>query len=309
LAGVLQTADTFLASTDHPALWVEIGGGFNRIGGQTDAWMPADRGVLSGSALDIRKDATGSFGMEGKISYLPEVSSWVIWAAARYGRSQRQQAFHTQTTVHRSNFAINYTATSRHTENHMVVDFAVGKDIGLGLLGRSGHALISAGVRIAQFSLDAREFASSNPQYRGNTVYYQSAKEERRTSEMGPAISLDASLPVVANNDTALLFDWGIGGSVLFGRQKVTGRLSSHYNFRTNVYPTETSEFARARSVVIPNVNGFAGISYRLPAVKVAIGYRADVYLGGVDGGLGAENRINHSFYGPFAVVSFGIGG
>jgi hypothetical protein len=42
---------------------------------------------------------------------------------------------------------------------------------------------------------------------------------------------------------------------------------------------------------------------------KVKFGYRADLFLGAMDGGIDTAKKENVGFYGPFATVSVGIGG
>ena len=79
---------------------------------------------------------------------------------------------------------------------------------------------------------------------------------------------------------------------------------------RTLVYDvTNVTNLTRGKKVVIPNVGGSLGISYRLPAVKLSLGYRADVFFNAVDGGVETRKSYSRGFYGPFASVSIGIGG
>ena len=65
----------------------------------------------------------------------------------------------------------------------------------------------------------------------------------------------------------------------------------------------------RLRSVIVPNVGGFAGLSFHYANAKVSFGYRADIFLGAMDGGIDAVKKENVGFYGPFASVSIGLGG
>jgi hypothetical protein len=112
--------------------------------------------------------------------------------------------------------------------------------------------------------------------------------------------------------------DWGVNASVLFGRQKVSGH---HQTVGTLFKSNElrkyhfTSHFQRSgspdrmRTVVVPNLGGFAGISYAFPNAKLSLGYRADFFLGAMDGGVDTAKKENVGFYGPFASVSVGLGG
>ena len=65
----------------------------------------------------------------------------------------------------------------------------------------------------------------------------------------------------------------------------------------------------RDKTVVVPDVGGFAGLSWRLPSGKITFGYRADFFFGAIDGGLVTSQMETRAFYGPFANVSIGIGG
>src|SRR5580692_73143 len=163
-----DAADTFLTSSNAPPLWIELGGDIEDITPHTNQWMPPAINILSGSGAAIRKDPVFSIGMEGRISYHLENSDWLVWASARYGRSQRDQSFHTQTNQYSAKlFARAYSDTTRHTENHMVLDFQAGKDIGMGLFGHTARSVLGAGVRFAQFSANGDDFVSSKPQYSG----------------------------------------------------------------------------------------------------------------------------------------------
>jgi hypothetical protein len=65
----------------------------------------------------------------------------------------------------------------------------------------------------------------------------------------------------------------------------------------------------RSRSVIVPNVGGFAGLSYRYSNAKLSLGYRADFFFGAMDGGIDTRKTYDRNFYGPFATISVGLGG
>jgi hypothetical protein len=65
----------------------------------------------------------------------------------------------------------------------------------------------------------------------------------------------------------------------------------------------------RSRSVVVPNVGGFVGMSLRFPNAKVSLGYRIDAFFGAMDGGIDTRKTYDRDFYGPFATISIGLGG
>ena len=65
----------------------------------------------------------------------------------------------------------------------------------------------------------------------------------------------------------------------------------------------------RARTVAVPNVGGFAGVTYSFPNVKVSAGYRGDFFFGAMDTGFDTAKKSTIGFYGPFASIGIGIGG
>jgi hypothetical protein len=65
----------------------------------------------------------------------------------------------------------------------------------------------------------------------------------------------------------------------------------------------------RKRMVTVPNIGGFAGLSWRYANAKVSFGYRADEFFGAMDGGIDSYKAKNRGFFGPFANISIGLGG
>jgi hypothetical protein len=61
--------------------------------------------------------------------------------------------------------------------------------------------------------------------------------------------------------------------------------------------------------VTVPNIGGFAGLSFRYNVAKISFGYRADFFFGAMDGGIDTRKNYDRNFYGPFASVSIGLGG
>jgi hypothetical protein len=58
----------------------------------------------------------------------------------------------------------------------------------------------------------------------------------------------------------------------------------------------------------VPNVSGFAGLSFRYTNAKLSLGYHADVFFGAMEGGIDTAKSENRGFFGPFAVISTRIG-
>ncbi len=121
-----------------------------------------------------------------------------------------------------------------------------------------------------------------------------------------------------------IALDWGANAAVLFGRQKaiVHHQITAQYHKgsyqlgghssqhpRITLYRYDTNVPPRSRMVTVPNVGGFAGLSYQFNNAKLSLGYRGDFFFGAMDGGIDAARAENRAFYGPFASVSIGIGG
>lgn len=286
-------------------------------------------------------------GAQGKISFEPEDSDWGFSVAIRYGRANSDNHVDHQTVAHRSkyvpgaapipitqpeeNFA---DTTAKHQESYLVADFQAGKDVGLGLFGREGSSVVSLGVRFAQFSskssvnikarpdLHAYNFATFipgayNPIYRFH-AYSVVADSTRSVRALGPSISWDASAPFAGSANAAeFSFDWGVNAAILFGRQKAhthhqtTGQYfkQKQGGYLSSFTYTHPGGRSIARSVTIPNIGGFAGLSLKFPNAKVSLGYRADLFFGAMDTGIDTAQKGTVGFYGPFATISIGIGG
>jgi len=225
---------------------------------------------------------------------------------------------------------------TRNRQSYSVVDFQAGKDVGLGMFGSS--SVISAGVRYAAFSSrsDARITARPtahvtriefNPSYFPGVYLPQTQRAEytltghatRNFHGIGPALGWTASAPFLGTaEDGEIAFDWGINGAVLFGRQKASGTYQVSKTIVTQPplgSPVSTVQYApgpvhfdRSRSVIVPNLGGFAGLSVRYADAKVSFGYRADYFFGAMDTGIDSRKTSARGFFGPFAKISIGLG-
>ncbi len=338
---------------DRPTVWIEFGGQLERMDAGQEQFAPpfilatprpAPETV---SPLSVGHPPRYSFGSEGKISFEPEDTNWIFSAGVRFGRSNTQKHLHQQSyptkpirpqtasgNFVRFQYALPFSDADRQdSESHAVLDFQVGKDVGVGMLGRNGTSVFSLGVRFAQFGSTSHVALKSQPDFRKGYKYFQGAKltnalfyhdnaateaATRSFHGVGPSISWDASEPVVGSaEDGEIAFDWGINAAVLFGRQKATVHHQTTARYHTGKYyktpPTTLyrntpPDHIRSRSVIVPNVGGFAGASFRYSAAKVSFGYRGDFFFGAMDGGIDTRKTENQNFYGPFATVSIGLG-
>lgn len=237
---------------------------------------------------------------------------------------------------------------ANNSETHAILDFQAGKDVGLGVFGSRGSSVLSAGVRFAQFASRARAEMHMEPDvhypskpissfaawqaFRTAAIHFHDyaaiADTERNFRGVGPSLNWSASAPFVGNQDRGeIAFDWGINAAILFGRQKMRGHrqttVRSFYKKSNEaLLGTYGSKFMtvsvaqhnqsgnpnRRRSVLVPNLGGFAGISFRYSDAKVSFGYRADYFFCAMDGGIDTRKSENLGFKGPYASISIGLG-
>jgi hypothetical protein len=151
--------------------------------------------------------------------------------------------------------------------------------------------------------------------------YVFNGHSTRNFHGIGPSLSWHGTTPLAGNEDTAeFTFDWGINGALLFGRQRATvehkttgyDRYLGPYGgagYRETRYHHGGTVHRRTKSVTVPNLGGFAGMSLKFPNAKVSLGYRADFFFGAMDAGIDTRHTDDMNFHGPFAKISVGLGG
>lgn len=371
IIGNVAAADVASADdAERPTAWIEFGGQLERASGGDPAYSPSFFDILDPQVTSPSKivdQLPMGFGPEGKISFQPHGSDLVLSAGVRYGRAISHRNTHQEAVLGKftdvlATFLQHYYSPggayyyykwkccstkqvspngdyadvqSRHQENHVILDFQAGKDVGLGLFGKQGTSNVSAGVRFAQFvakselKVKARGDTSPRNLYARYANYLQfpekysvvtdhrafslTAGSSRSFSGFGPSISWDASATLLGQADTSeVTFDWGVNAAVLFGKQKAeTNHQSSGFYLKSyshlSAYNNPRVDFDRSRNVVVPNIGGMAGFSVRFPNAKVSFGYRADVFFGAIDGGIDTRKTYDRAFYGPFANFSIGL--
>jgi hypothetical protein len=325
---------------DHPVLWIELGGAFDQISDGDTRWLPPNM------TPSISKPPPGPFGRmptagydaDLKISFTPDDSDWIFSAAVRYGRAIRgpkkthDQSYHF-TVQTQSSAPIKYNLTNwdfantaqRSRATYAIVDFQAGKDMGLGFFG--GKSTLSGGIRVAKLNENAEghltAFISAPGKYSPREAVHKAAFAAKRSFEgLGPSVYWDGSTPFAGTLSEGFSFDWGANAAILFGRQKTDLSLRTRdaryypgagYPLYTSgtvkVLSQSTNTPSRNRTVIVPNIGGFAGLSWHLPNAKISLGYRADFFFGAIDGGLASAKTETRGFYGPFATLSVGIGG
>ncbi len=367
-AYVSSAGSAYAEDSNHAQVWIELGAQLERASGGDGPFVPGFYSHIDSAITSPGKtisELPWAFGPEAKISFQPGNSDWLFSAGIRYGRSSGRRSTHQATapspipTVQKyrtgtSNYALKCCHTgsktptkaefadvvSRHQESHLILDFQAGKDVGLGLFGKQGSSVVSAGVRFAQFKTRSNSSVKALTDighYNGLYSYFLYlypqkyvlgtnlrtysllAGSARDTKLIGPSLSWNASATLAGNPDSSeLTFDWGINAAMLFGKQKAKTyhQSSGRYNpyagyggqYYTPLYTHPRVDHTRSRRVTVPNVGGMAGFSIKWPNAKISIGYRADIFFNAMDGGWDTAKKENRSFYGPFATISFGLG-
>ncbi len=350
LVGTYGTNEAKAASqdADQPTVWIELGGQLVHVNGQGNSFpvkflaANPDSPVLQPTTpLQAQRPIPFGFAEEGKLSLQPEGSNWVFSAGVNYGRSNNFKHVDHQTNgthVSRSSDGApiaNIHGTDdfadtqvRHNESHTILDFSAGKDVGLGIFGKDGSAVVSLGIRIAQFASQGTFDVRARPDLRVKYftpgthrapllyfhTYHNTGQASRSFHGVGPSLSWNGSTPVVGNTqDGEITFDLGANAAVLFGKQKARVRHheSGHYKTGIHKYNAQVYQYSGGhntdRSVTVPNIGGFAGASFRVENFKLSLGYRADFFFGAIDGGIDAPKSETLGFYGPFTSISIGL--
>ena len=280
-------------------VWAE-GGAFSTGGGT----------VHFGDAIDagrLRWGADGGAGFDMRFGGTP----WHISADVRYGSSQHSGSFTRNGTIvvpsgtpgvppfgtFAAPVAANGTFTNR--EEHELADFAVGRDVGLGVW----PVQIKAGLRIAEIS--SKLTASANfvaPTFfsPGIGVGLIGAKpgsfsldQQSRFAGGGPRVGVNGTVPLGGSG-------WEI--DYLGGIAGLYGARSLAVNAGGTAAPFGFNSFGVSDHLVVFNLDAEAGLGYRLTQnLKVTAAYRFDGYWRAlktldVNGNVTNEDRF---YYGP----------
>jgi hypothetical protein len=222
-------------------------------------------------------------------------------------------------------------------ESHFILDFDAGKDVGLGMFGHGSTSVVSAGVRFAHFAASRQVAGFQQTQGIGfQTSYFRtyrwpgygtrrrelwdtisaSGSATSRFKGLGPSIQWEASARLWGNEQGGLSLDWGANAAILFGKQekKIHYQSSSEGHCAGSGCPAHFALYTNAsgahdsRTVAVPNIGGFAGLSFKVPKAKFSVGYRADLFVNAIDVGLASRKSSNLLFHGPYASISIGVG-
>jgi hypothetical protein len=209
-----------------------------------------------------------------------------------------------------------------------MVDFTVGKDVGIGMFSAGGQSTIGAGIRMVQLDTLASADLSMNANWVAShpfpkviivnqdwDVFNGVSDEHRSFHGLGPQVTWDADQPVWGAGESGeVSIDWGLNAALLSGRQHVDLQQLETVTHCTGPYACATpigspQPIRRSRHVVVPNLGGYLGASMRYHDGKISLGYRADTFFNAMDGGQATARSYTRGFYGPYLNVSLGLGG
>jgi hypothetical protein len=230
------------------------------------------------------------------------------------------QVMHPKNTVETS-------ATTR-TE-HLIVDFDIGKDIGVGATG-ADHSSFGLGLRYAKLQADTSASMDGIPDWdipegwgKYNSTHHRyvaSLNADREFKGAGPTVSWDAAKRLLGDSETGHLdANWSMTGGVLFGKQKTSiigfeqgGYFNEKYTTLPRLQvldPPVPVNFSRGKSTTVPLLDLSLGLSYEVQRFKVGAGYRWERYYNAVDGGYTEHKSYDRTIDGPYFKVSVGFGG
>jgi hypothetical protein len=235
-------------------------------------------------------------------------------------------------------YANNWSDSSaKEREEHRIADFAVGRDLGLGLFA-DGHSTVRAGIRYAQFQSITRAdmigipdwnlpegwakyFISPAPQYAATRHEYRASVEaDREFKGAGPTLSWEAAQHLLGSDEMGHVdLDWSITGGVLFGKQKTSLSGTYEVSYSNSKYaapvnlppltPTPLGVPSRSKSVSVPMLDLSLGLAYEIQRVKVGAGYRWERYYDVLDAGQDEHRSFDRTMDGPYFKIAVGFGG
>jgi hypothetical protein len=326
---------------------IELGGQAQRQDAPNETYRPAFMDNFA-PAIDPtskqHEDLDWGDGREVKLTYRT-ASGWRLSLDGRYGETNRRDRPMLKgedmvactvfvgtcyTEPAQKSLFNNYGAASiSEREEHTVVDFAIGRDVGFGALARSS---VSASLRYAQLKSKFDGALYGAPDWvvphelfiatdATHHEYRASMDADRRFQGAGPVLSWEAASHLLGNETTGHLdADWSVSGGVLFGKQKtaITGvQRAISYSGKYTENPAEILQddvvplhiAPRLKSVTVPVFGASLGLSYAVDRFSVGAGYRWERYFDAIDGGIAEHKSYDRTVDGPYFKVSVGFGG
>lgn len=303
---MLAVVTTQAAADDQNHFTIELGGQYGFESGSSSDWFALPPAGGEGAYFNVNTDEfrlrpTHSWNIDGAVKFQPADTDLIFKVGVQFGRTARAHGdtHFTYATSTDGGFYYSVNAHGSHKEEHVKLDFQVGKDFGLGMFGNNGGtSIFSVGIRYAQFN----SRTDINLNFTTETKYYTgsgSGAITRRFTGVGPMISWEASAPI---SDDGFSLDWGAEVAVLFGRQSIHFAIPDYYGY-------VGAPVSGHRNKTVPEVGGFMGLSYTCPdaPAKFTLGYKVDALFNVYADGLLTDRDGDRITHGPFAKVSISV--
>lgn len=240
----------------------------------------------------------------GRLTYQADGSPMSYGLAVHFGRTSEVR--HSASVAYYSKYLINQSVKNRETTSHAVVDFEVGKDVGLGLFGHGGVATIGGGLRYGHFNSTTRGVFATQAKYNNSFgTFSQSGtfKFTRTTDAVGPRLFIRTTQPLPGElGRNGVSIGLGADGAVLFGRQRVNNNVES-----TGAYTTQFPAIHRSKTRTMGTLGAFAQVNWHAPGspLTLSVGYKVDDYINALDGGFQTSHGIDVLQHGPFASMTW----
>jgi iron complex outermembrane receptor protein len=334
---------------------VEIGGGMSRFDRDVERYAPDWMTPALAPSLDAQDyDLDWGDIRSLKLTYRP-ANGWKVSAAYMHGKTNGQSRqegvpeeiagltvpnFFGGGTKYINQIDNYANVAAQSSEEFVIADFKVGKDVGLGVFGAAGTSTLAAGLRYASLQSDSRvatggiggSYIAPNTTgssgVRRRSVYEVSLNSEREFEGVGPSVSWDASVRLLGDDQSGHAdLDWSVGGAVLFGKQTVVShedRFGLYYRatnggaadpgsgngyVATQIYNGVALPRTRSDDVTVPNLSLNLGLSYSIDRLKVSTGYAYDRFFDAIDGGFEEAKEYDRTIHGPYLKLSLGFGG
>jgi outer membrane receptor protein involved in Fe transport len=360
----------FGANREEPfPLTVELGGQVQRHDAPNETLAPADADVFDGPLAIFDEaqaaDLDWGDGRDVKVTWRPDAGPVSIAAQLRVGKTNFGSRASAEELVGpvcvvadpdyctalagdpkyepltRITEVNNIDAVTFDREEHTIIDFKVGYDLGVGSIEES---TLAAGIRYASLESNTDASLYGIPDWSITDGFYSSGVPVTRTLHnidvaarrefegWGPVLSWDAALPLLGSPEIGhLRLDWSIEAGVLFGDQHVTtttdvmirevtipsdiylyelmGALANSVFFphTTTVVPTVTGR--RSEAATVPVGGAALGLSYKVGGFKMGAGYRWERYFDAIDGGYEERESHDRTIDGPYFKIAVGFGG
>ncbi len=234
-------------------------------------------------------------GYEGAVGfdYRWPSQPWHFIFDFRYGKtgtaSRNSSTFSTFGTIFGFPLASSTSSQATERESHLVADFMIGRDLGVG----SGTAQVQFGMRVADLWASAQvQESDTHTFYSHSTVTAATGDWNSRFFGAGPRLAITGAVPIVG----LWSFDYSGGIAGLIGERFFNATVSN------SAGPGFVANYNN--SAIVFNADGWAALSYLFtPNYKLSGGIRGDFYTDALmtyNVNTGGLENIDRLYWGPF---------